>query len=320
MKRLLGRAAPRHAAATPLLVDDGNRAAAAAIGRAGSGGRGAPSPLVLVGPPDSGKTRLLQELAFLVARRGGTVCSGTMREWIRRVRAALRDRTLSALGDDLDRADLLVIDEMHRLGTGSVTRDFLVSRIAERVAQGRLVAVASRHHPARVRRLTPRGVSLLLGGLVLDVARPGPEVRRRYLAEVGGRRLSPEAVERLCATSSGGLRELAENARTAGSARPAPPPVAVARVAVAVARELGVDAQEILGRRRTAGIVRARVGFVLAAHRLGARTEDLAASLGGRGAPAVRRLEEAASAAARDDAALAAAVDRVVERVRARNA
>src|SRR4029434_1037102 len=101
-----------------------------------------------------------------------------MREWIRRVREALRDRRMAALAEEIERADLFWIDEFHRLGTGSVTRDLLVARLADRIATGRHVAVAARHHPSRIRRLTDRGVSLLLGGLVLDVAQPGPEVRR----------------------------------------------------------------------------------------------------------------------------------------------
>ncbi|HKE01187.1 MAG TPA: DnaA/Hda family protein [Planctomycetota bacterium] len=314
MRRLLSRAARVAPLETPLFVDDGNRAAADAIRRAVAGGR-VPTPIVLVGPPDSGKTRLLAELSTGLAARGGSVVSGTARDWSRRVREICTVGGAEPLREDIARAEALVVDEMHRLGSAPATCEFLLHRIAERTAAGKLVAVAMRHAPRAVRGFPARAVSLLAGGLVLPVSRAGPEIRRRYLAAVSRGALDAAAIERLCEAVSGGLGALREAARE-GPRRVTAGAIGIDRIAVATARELGVPAAALVGRRRTSGLVRARAAFVVAARRLGATRDQLAGALDGRRSAGMARLETSARAVANRDAALAAAIDRVVERLR----
>jgi hypothetical protein len=159
------------------------------------------------------------------------------------------------------------------------------------------------------------------------VARAGPEARRRYVAALTKGALAAEQVDRLCAATVGGLGALRQAWESRGrawepwGAGPAgSPPVAVERIVVAVARETGVAAGAIAGRRRTAGVLWARSAFLLAARRLGASLGEAAAALDGRRVAALARFEASARRAAGADPALAAAVDRVVERLRAERA
>ncbi len=325
MKRLLARfgARPgaRSAVRSPLYVDEGNRAAASAIGQLAAGRVRLPMPLVLIGPPDSGKTRLLEEFERLVAARGGVVESGDCARWARRVSVAARERTLAHLAEAIDRADLLVIDELHRLRRARVTRDLLMARLAARIEAGKCTAIATRHAPREVWRLPERAVSLLLGGMVLHVAPPGPAVRRRFLGRVGAGKLAPEEIDRLCAATTGGLRALQEAYASSGATRGSDPraPIGslltVDRLAVAVGRDFGVEASALLGRRRTLGLVRARAALLLSASRLGLAPESMARALDGRGVAAIGRATRRAEALASSDREIAAAVGRVVERI-----
>jgi chromosomal replication initiation ATPase DnaA len=291
LKRLLPSAASTARLATPLFVDEGNRACVTAIHRVAAGARDLAGPLVLVGPPDSGKTRLIEELQKLVFERGGTVLGGTVREWTARLREAIESRGVADLTASAGACDLLVIDEFHRLSGAPATREYLCHRIAERIESERATVVAARHAPQDIRGIAPRAASLLLGGFVLFTSRAGPSIRRRYLASISGGKLTKDAIERLCAATPGGLGAL----RTAWLAwdRPGRAPragsVAFDRIAAAVARKFDVDPLELVGRRKLASLARAREALLWTASRLGLGAAELAGALDGRRRSGIER-------------------------------
>jgi len=316
MRRLLTQKAalPRERRA-PLLVDEGNRAAFAAIQTLARGERLLAQPLVLVGPADCGKTRLVEELVARTVARGGRIAQGTALQWGRRVGLAYKKGALESLVDELRRADLLVVDELHRMRPDSVTESILFSRIAERAQSGRATVLVSRHGPREIRRLSARSVSLLQSGLVLFVAKAGPAMRRRYLRRLSQGLIQEEHADVLCADTPGGLGALREawelwrrraqalragtTPESAVSTRPS-----LERIAAAVARELGLDAAALLGRRRTKSVLLGRAMLVSLARRFGWSPEELCEGLAQRGRLAVVRLEERSRAVLQADPAL----------------
>ncbi|MBL8694589.1 MAG: ATP-binding protein [Planctomycetes bacterium] len=327
MKRLLTQklALPRERR-TPLLVDEGNRAAFAAIQTLARGERLLAQPLVLVGPADCGKTRLVEDLVARTAARGGRVAKGTALQWGRRVGLAYKKGALEALIEEIRGADLLVVDEVHRMRPDSVTERILFARIAERSQSGRATVLVSRHSPREIRRLSARSVSLLQSGLVLFVAKAGPAMRRRYLRRISQGLIQEEHADALCAGTPGGLGALREawdrwrrrahalrSGGAPGSAVPTRP--SLERIAAAVARELGLDAAALLGRRRTKGVLLGRAMFVALARRFGWSPEDLCEGLAQRGRLAVVRLEERSRAVLQSDPALQRGTELLWERL-----
>jgi chromosomal replication initiation ATPase DnaA len=298
--------------ATPLLVDAGNQACVQAIHRIARGAGELALPLVVVGPPDSGKSRVLEEAGNLVARRGGAVAGGTVKDLTTRLRDALKTKSVEKLITALDDADLLLVDEVHRAASAPKTRAFLVARIESRIQRRRPTIVASRHAPKDVRGLGAREASLLLGGCLLHVARPGAGVRRRYLTLLSKGALPAAQAERLCQASTGGLGALrrafldaAGNPGFAGRLRAEP-----AALLTALAREFDVKPSEIAGRRKNPAAVRARGAFVELARRAGLADAEIRSALDHREPLAIRRIHEKARAALRQEPEYAARLER----------
>lgn len=319
MKKILGDAPSRRRFATPLYYDEGNRACYGAIQQIARGEFSLAFPLVIVGEPDTGKTRHLMELANLMIQRGKRVITGTASEWAKRFREACSGSWVDALAREIDDAELLVIDEFHRLMRSTATLGFLLNRIHDRAARKKATAIAVRHAPRSIRNITDRAASLLLGGFVVYISKAGALVRRRFASRVGGARISPADVERICSSTPGGLGALslviedwAARSKRAGQTPAAP--LLVDRIVAAVARETGVDALAITGRRRSNSCIRARQILVLTARKLGFGLEQIARALDGRGRLAIRRMEEQAAASA--DASVVNLADRIAARLR----
>jgi chromosomal replication initiation ATPase DnaA len=298
---------------TPLVVDPGNEACVHAVHRIARGAEELALPLVLVGPPDSGKSRLLAEAGNLVARRGGSVVGGTVRELTTRLRDALKSRSIEVLRNLMDDADLLVVDEVHRLASAPATRSFVFARIETRVQRRKPTIVASRHAPKDTRGLDARGASILMGGLLLHVARPGTAARRRYLTHVSKGACSPALAERLCQATGGGLGALrrAWLASGAGQAPEVRPRRDAAVLLTAVAREFDVKVEDLAGRVKYPSAVRARAAFVELAPRFGILVPEVRAALDHRAALAIRRIHARTAAAARQDPDFNERVERI---------
>lgn len=316
MKKFLQFDARTSRVTTPLYFDDGNRACVAAIQQIAGGDPSLALPLLIVGDSDTGKTRHLLELENLMIQRGRRVIGGNATAWVARFRASMRERALEQLAREIDEADLIVIDEFHRMMKSPATLGFLLQRIQERMARRLPVALATRHMPRDIRNITDRTASLMLGGFVVTVSRPGALVRRRFVARIAGTRLNADEQRRICDVTPGGLAalEVAVQQWVDRGTQGPPPPIVLDRILCVVAAETGVDASLIISRRRTLGVVRARQIFIVVSRRLGFGFESIARALDGRGRLALRRIEE--QAAASKEASLHAIAERIAARLR----
>lgn len=292
MKRLGAPLTKRLCVETPLFVDDGNIASVRVLHRLLRGEHQLALPFVLVGPADSGKSRWLAEAHNAFVARGRSVEGGTVAEWTQRLRVALERREMLTWAASLAEVDLLWIDEIHRVATAPKTAEFLFGRVAERMQRNLPTLVASRQEPAAIHGLEPRHRSLLLGGFLLCVARPGESVRRRFATQIARGTLTPERIEQICQATAGGLGAL-RRALEGGAVEPASgggPRMGLDALLTAAAAAFDVDAAAVAGRVRTFSVARAREAFVVLAlegrHDIGA----IRRKLDGRGALAVSRI------------------------------
>lgn len=314
MKRLLAGPRVSSLARTPLILDDGNRDCVAAISRIVGGETRLALPLVIAGAADTGKTRQLIELEDRFRARGKSVFGGTVARWIQYIKTARAGRTEQELCATVASASFVFIDEFHRVRTAPSTRDFLLARVEERVRAGLPTAVAVRYAPHEDYRANSRYVSVLKGGFLVMLAKPGRDARRRFVMKYTRGALEAAAMERICDSTSGGFGALARACdRLQEAGVHAPVPVMADHVAAAVAREFGVDLFDLTGRRRTAGLVQARKVLVHTAILLGIGHLQLRPLLAGRGDLALRRV----AALAAGDPAVAAAAVRIAARLRA---
>ncbi|MFN0205262.1 MAG: DnaA ATPase domain-containing protein [Planctomycetota bacterium] len=291
MKKLLGFTVPKIAVETPLFQDDGNRVCAGAIAKIAGGRFDFAMPLVIVGAGDTGKTRHLEELINLTRPNGRAVAAGTVRDWTRRFREAIRSRGVESLADEILSADFFIIDEFHRFKTSPKTLEFIVQRVIDRTEKRRPTILASRYNPKEIYQLTRRAYSVLSSGFVVFLAAPCAEVRREYLLSISKNRLTKSEVERICSVSAGGLGALKEtyqkwiHATKSPSANPYL--LTIERILSVVSQEFGISEELIMGRRRTSGVHFARRVFIKAAAERGFSTRAIATILDRRGAQTI---------------------------------
>ncbi|MBI3817867.1 MAG: ATP-binding protein [Planctomycetes bacterium] len=315
MRKFLGKETRPAHVSTPLYFDEGNRACFAAIQRIAAGDVSLAMPIVIVGDSDTGKSRHLAELENLMIRRGRRVYGGTVAEWIRRYRLAGKERDYESLVRDIEEADLIIIDEFHRASSSPATMDFLLNRIQARCALGLATAIASRHAPRDIRKINDRATSLLLGGFLVYLSKPGATVRRRFSAHFAAGRAASEDLQRICEVTPGGLGALGRAVEqwVSRTAHAPVPPILLDRILVSVAAETGLTPADIVSRRRTKSSLRARQIFLLVSQKLGFGLASISNALDGRGRLALRRAETQATASG--DASIVQIVDKIALRI-----
>jgi len=185
------------------MLDAANRPAAAAA-RAVSDASGVPfSPLVVVGPPGSGKTELLQAIAARVreSHPGAAVELLTVDALAERFRSALLVARGDSFRGELSGADLVLLDDFERLTRHPDCQGFVSDLLDARRAAGKEVVLALSVAPERLTGLDARLVRRLAEGTVVPLSLPGPEARlailRRRLADTPD--ALPDAVVRAVA-------------------------------------------------------------------------------------------------------------------------
>lgn len=211
----------------------------------------------------------------------------------------------------------LVLDEVHRAAGKPKLQQFLVKVLQGRESLAQPTLLAARWHPREIRDLAPGLQSLLVAGFVAAIDRPGPLGRLRYLRALEGARSRngrAAAVEALAAKTSGGYPEL--RAAWAASRPGSPPPkylelIDPLRIFTSqrdrVATHFAVPAQELVGKRQSRKLSRARKVLAKLCLDQGLSGSEVGRFLGGRTRAAVsymvRSLQEelAASAALRTE-------------------
>jgi chromosomal replication initiation ATPase DnaA len=144
------------------------------------------NPLFVYGPAGCGKTELARHVLTLLESAGEVreplVLSGPA--LTRDVTRAARTGTLGTLQAGWASADLVVLDEAHRLRGQRRCQAEAGSLISAALSRGARVLILSRHAPREVMRLDDRLRSWFLGGMVVAMAEPDTADRAAVLTAV----------------------------------------------------------------------------------------------------------------------------------------
>jgi chromosomal replication initiator protein len=289
-----------------------------------AGKRPAANPLVLHGPPGTGKSRLVAALTERLATNtiGLTVQTVAVGDYVRSPDESFADR-------DLFECDLLALEDVQHLTTR--TAEVVADLIDRRSVRRRATIATASAGPAGLTHLSHRLTSRLAGGLVMQLEPLSATSRRAILADAAldkGIKLTADALDWLAnQPTSGGVRvtlgllqNLAQVAKSfpgplgrteveqtvAGTGQPTLRELDVATIVKRVAAALGVTEADLLGASRLRRVLRSRqVAMYLARELTGLSLPRLGAAFGGRDHTTVlhacRKVEEEMAS----DAALA---------------
>jgi len=195
-----------------LVVGKSNQLAASAAMQLAEGRRTG-GPLVVCGPPGSGKTHLLSALkhAYQQKFRRQRVLSISAEQFVGTYVQALRGGGLPSFRQKYRGADMLILDDLHFMAGKRASLEELQHTIDRVNAAGGQVVVASCHEPGNIANLSEELLSRLRAGLTCEVTTADYatrlEIARRQCHELG-LPIEPAALNQLAATVSSGAREL----------------------------------------------------------------------------------------------------------------
>jgi chromosomal replication initiator protein len=278
------------------------------------------NPLVLHGPPGSGKTHLATGLLEAVTSDGST----------RTARVVSAADFASELPDETLACDLLVVEDLQHLPAKAT--DPFVRLIDFRLARRLAIVVTATAGPATLAGLTPRLASRLSGGLVVGLAPLTPAGRRAVIARLAKQRslrVGVDVLNWLADHTPGGVRPLVGALTTLESlcrGRASPPdlPTVIAywqspnvaptpeRVAKAVARHYRLEVKALRTRRRQpAGLWPCHVAIYLTRELTRLPWPRIGAAFGGRDSATLRHACKKVAARADIDTGFAAELRRI---------
>lgn len=266
------------------------------------------NPLVLYGSIGLGKTHLLHAIAQAVAASGCQPVYTTAEAFTNDLVGSIRTKTMDEFRAKYRGARVLIIDDFEFIaGKTSTEEEFFHTFNAVLANQGQIV-VACSAPPREIAGLDVRLRARLEGGLLADLQAPDYETRLKIVrskAVEQGVTLPPEVAESLAGHEAGNVCEI-EGLLTQVTARAtltkqpltkalaeqalnrtaAPPPRRKANVrdileATATFHQLSMD--DLLSKRRTKAVVRARhIAMYLAREETEASLPQIGEALGGR--------------------------------------
>ncbi len=275
-----------------------------------------------------GKTHLLNAIAWEASRQrpDARIVYLTAERFTSSFVKALMDRSAPGFKDDLRRADLLLVDDVHFIGGKKSSEEELFHTLSALMSGGARVVFASDRHPSALTEVDPRLRSHLGAGLVCGIEAADTPLRLgildRKLAilsrELGIEgRASPDVLQLLADRFSDSVRELEGGLNTLvaragerlgsvsvdeahGFLRPhlrgAEKRITVDEIQKAVADHFGLKQADLLNERRTRAVARPRHVAMYLAKQLTTRSyPDIGRRFGGRDHTtvlhAVRRIE-----------------------------
>lgn len=148
-----------------------NEFAGAVARRVGSWADGHFNPVLFHGPYGFGKTHLLNAMAWEAMRTAPDkrVVYLTAERFTQAFVKAVQDRQTAAFKDELRRADLLLIDDVHFVAGKPSTQEELFHTLVALVEDGRRVVLSADRSPAEMTDMEPRLRSHLQAGLVCGI-------------------------------------------------------------------------------------------------------------------------------------------------------
>jgi chromosomal replication initiator protein len=196
-----------------LVVDAGNRVAAAAARRVAESPGRSYNPLVISGPAGTGKSHLLAAIAERARALDPELplLLQPLDELVDRLTAALAEGRLEAFRAAYAGLGLLLLDDLQQAAGKARTQEELARLLEELVRRGAQLVVAADRLPHEIPAFDERLGAGLASGLVVDVAPPEPasrhEIARRFAA-LRQEELPPPVLERLAALPLRSAHEL----------------------------------------------------------------------------------------------------------------
>jgi chromosomal replication initiator protein len=139
------------------------------------------NPLYVHASVGLGKTHLLQAIAHAARANGRRVVYLTAEHFMYRFVAALKSQSALAFKENLRGIDLLLIDDLQFLQGRQIQQEFCHT-LNSLIDNARQVVIAADRLPVELEALDERVKSRLAGGLLVDIAEPDYEMRRKILA------------------------------------------------------------------------------------------------------------------------------------------
>ncbi|MEM6690410.1 MAG: helix-turn-helix domain-containing protein [Planctomycetota bacterium] len=157
------------------------------------------NPVLVIGPSGSGKTTVMLHLAnrALIASRStsidqpsidGEVLYISAVDFAKDYAESVAAEDVSSLADRLDRALVLVVDDVHSIADKPSAQAELARRIEHRCDRGKAVLVSFRHMPQETRGISTALASRCSPGLTIPLSVPGPLIRQQLLSELAATR------------------------------------------------------------------------------------------------------------------------------------
>lgn len=167
-----------------------------------------PNPLVLFGPPGTGKTHLLEAVVAGLATASPKPLFLPAEEFTHRFVQASRTGRMQAFRKLTRGAGALIVDDLHFLATKRGTQEELLHAIDSQLAEGRPVIASLDTHPRLADELLPELVDRLLGGAAWSLLPPDAEARLAILRRKALPPLPEDVLGYLARYLSGNVREL----------------------------------------------------------------------------------------------------------------
>jgi len=167
-------------------------------------------PVVFYGPTGVGKTHLAYGLAEAWKRTGnpGPVVLETAIDFHRQLADALESQALVEFLERRQRAKLWILEDLETIAGKSFTQLQCVQLLDQLQLQGTPLVLTCRVLPGCIPGLEARLQSRLMRGLLVNLALPSVQTRRRFLEELVQNRqirCAPEAISLLAARVQGPL-------------------------------------------------------------------------------------------------------------------